>query len=172
MKTILILVAPSCAGKTTIEEKLVKEQGYTQIDIIGCRDERYDGSDTNYSQRNSVKSKLIKRLRTHIHTADIDLGKKTVSYEYWVDTTADKLVVSFINRLNAIDFINSVALSTVGEYVCYLQQFTVDRDTLRKCLEDRGCSEKEITNRLNNYIHDNTAISRDDVYKKLNIKEQ
>lgn len=138
MKALLILLAKTGAGKSTVEDYLIKHNDYQPLVSSTTRESRPGEIDGFNYYFNSKKEKSI---------AGIEI---TPEWQYWVeasefDRIEDKGIMSVISLRYAEDIVSYAQSINVKCHIVYID---VPKDVRKKRIMKRGEKEESVEKRL------------------------
>jgi len=138
---VVILVAPSCAGKTTIEDKLIKLGVVDRLKVFTDRVKRPNETD-EYVFVSKDKFPVC-----HLNfSIDLEhIGR--YMYPVYKRYNVEHKMTSFITYKHAKAFSKHMELRGIDNVILGIDY----GDDILECLKNRGYSEKEIRVRLANF---------------------
>jgi len=155
---IVILVGSSCAGKSTLENKLIHEVGYRPVSVHTTRPPREDDPSHYhyYSHDYNMPTDMLYTL----------LSNEDTVYGYSINTNdrTTPFIVSFINSRDAVDFGN--VLIRKYNYKVTIINLIADNDDIIACFKERGYRDETIKKRMeiSNIYSAGRTILRDQAY--------
>jgi guanylate kinase len=138
-KLLIIIVGQACAGKTTVEKKLLNV-GVTPLTIITTRERREDDPDHyKYICDNEVEDEIGK---------DDTIFSFLSNEDTWYIYKAPKATVSIVSFISDKD-VQPIITTLGGKGTKILTyRLTAPEEAIRQCYSDRGYGKKVISKRM------------------------
>jgi len=128
-RLVIVLLGAACVGKTTIENKMIKELGFSPVDITTTRSAR-DDDPAHYRFVSDDEFEATKGFDFTIAPA--------FKYGYNV-LVRDLSVVSFISPVNVDEFLD--AMKEKDNVVVKVIKLTASEAEMKDCMESRNMAD-------------------------------
>lgn len=158
-RKLLLIVGPTCTGKTTLEEKLFKSGLFVSVRIYTTREPRKVEADHYRFVYKDTFDAMVKEGKFFYH---MPTNEGTFyGYEYMKNLGTN--VVSFISEENAKGFLEKVG----SELDISIVRLTAAEEDIKRCYEERGMDEEIIKLRTDmeyKLFEDIPTFNREDSY--------